>query len=407
MDRKTFRQRRDFLLELGKALHKFGTTAARLESHMLNVCRSLGMDGYFIVSPTMITVVLWIPGIDKRHNYHVRVSPGELDLGSLAKADALVDRVISNDISISEAAQSLNKLLSAKPPYSRWATLVAYGFSSAAFATLIGQNWAEVLVSFLAGMVVYSMVWLVETRFSSAEALDPLVALAAALFAGATQMWFPEINAPLVVLSGIIVFIPGLSITMALKDLAARHLISGTGRLMDSLLCLCKLYFGSAFGKAIVGLFWTAPIVEPVINLPDWADWLAIPSLSFALMIIFKNRLSDAPWGLVCCFLAYGGTLFGNHYIGDNLGPFLGALLIGVYSNIWSRVTNTSSLVILLSGVVLLVPGSKAFMGLDQVVQGGSFMALPQIGVQSFMMFMSIMAGLIFANAILPSRKLL
>ncbi len=409
MDRNTFRQRRDFLLELGKALHKFGTTASRLENHMLDVCQSLGLDGHFIVSPTMLTMVLWIPGTDKKYNHHIRAKPGELDLGSLAKTNKLVNRVISNELSITEASQSLDDILSAKPPYNRWITLLAYALASAAFACLIGQNWSEVFVSFFAGLSVYGSIWFIEAFFTNTDILDPLAALSAALLTGAAHHWFPEINVSLVVLSGIIVLIPGLSITMALKDLAARHLISGTVRLMDSLLCLCKLYFGAALGKAIVAAICPTVITpELVANLPSWIVWVAVPCLSFSLVIVFRNPLSDLPWGLLCCFIAYFGTVFGAQYLGDSLGPFVGALLVGLYSNIWSRAVNTSSLVIMLHGVVLLVPGSKAYIGLNQAVDSMGFDSLlPQAGGQAFIIFMSILAGLIFANTILPARRVL
>ncbi len=408
MDRNTFRQRRDFLLELGKALHKFGTTASRLENHMLGVCHSLGLDGYFIVSPTMLTMVLWIPGTDKKYNHHIRAKPGELDLGSLAKTNKLVNKVINNELSITEASQNLCGILSAKPPYNRWLTLLAYGLTSMAFASLIGKTWSEVFISFLAGLSVYSTIWFIEAFSSNTDILDPLAALSAALFTGAAQHWFPAINVTQVVLSGIIVLIPGLSITMALKDLAARHLISGTGRLMDSLLCLCKLYFGAALGKAMIAAI-CPPIAMPevVANLPSWIPWIAIPCLSLSLVIVFKNPITDLPWSLLCCFIAYFGTVLGADYLGEGLGSFVGALLVGLYSNTWSRAMNTSSLVIMLHGVVLLVPGSKAYIGLNQVVEGvGSDPLLPQqIGVQAFMIFMSILAGLIFANTILPARR--
>lgn len=373
---------------------------------MLNVCRALELDGYFLVSPTLLTVVLWIPGENKKHNYHIRVKPGDLDLGSLAKTDKLVDDVISGNCEIGEAATKLKDIQNEPPPYSVKTTWFAFGLTSGAFAMLVGQNWSEVWVSSVAGLIVFGVILLVERFASSGEALDPLVALVAALFGGFASYWFPEINVPLVVLSGIIVFIPGLSITLALKDLAARHLISGTSRFMDSMLCLCKLYFGSALGSALVKLVWVKPVMEPVVTIPDWMDIVAVPLLSLSLIIVFKNRLRDTPWGLLCCFLAYGGALFGSQYLGEGMGPFLGALIVGIYSNIWSRATGMSSLIILLHGVVLLVPGSKAYIGLDKVINNGvAFVDLPQIGVQTFMMFMSILAGLIFARMIFPAKK--
>ena len=93
--------------------------------------------------------------------------------------------------------------------------------------------------------------------------------------------------------------------------------------------------------------------------------------------------------------------------MGDSLGLFVGAVLTGIYSNVYSRITNEPSSVVLLHGVVLLVPGSKAYITLNEMVSGEVMMNLSSIGSQTFLIFMSITAGLIFANSLVPSRKTL
>lgn len=408
MDRENYRQRRNFIIELGKALHKFGTPAFRLEAHLRNVCQGLGLDGYFMVSPTLLTMVLWDPEDQEKHNYHIRVKPGELDLGALALTDKLVDEVTNENLNVEDGLASLAEIHARPAPYGYKSNLAAFGATSGVFAMLVGGSWWDAIVSFAAGLIVFFFLcWVENNSERRGEVLEPMSAIICSLFASVAAYFVPGVNVPLVVLSGIIVFIPGLSITIALKDLAARHLLSGTTRLMDSLMCLCKLYFGSVLGASIANIFLPRQNVDFLPPVPTWTLWLAVPLLSLTLIVVFKNRIRDIPWGILSAVVAYVGSVVGAMYLGDNVGPFVGALMVGIYSNMYSRIANTPSTVVLLLGVVLLVPGSKAYIGLNQVVTGDAFMNLPAVGTQTFMIFMSILAGLIFANMVFPSRKTL
>ncbi|AMO54602.1 hypothetical protein GZ77_24670 [Endozoicomonas montiporae] len=402
-----FSQKRDFILELGKALHQFGTPAFRLEAHLNNVTKFLGLDGYFLLSPTSMTFSLWEHAETEQQNYNIRVHPGELDLGRLAEADELVEELVSGSKTLDEALTSLRQLTRKPAPYSQQLTMLAFGVSAGAFAMLMRASWIDIMFSTLAGLMVYCLIVLVERKGLNSEILEPLSSIMAALFAAAVSVFYPEIYSPIVILSSIIVFIPGLAITMGLKDLAARHLTSGTARVMDGIMCLFKLYFGTTLGMALGAQIFGSVEHVNAPAVPEWTLWLAVPTLSMTLVVIFKSRLKDAPWGVLSAIVAFVGSLLGTVYLGDSLGLFVGAVMTGMYSNIYSRITNAPSSVVLLHGVVLLVPGSKAYITLNEVISGESMMALSDLGPQTFLIFMSITAGLIFANSLIPSRKTL
>ena len=401
-----YSQKRDFILELGKALHQFGTPAFRLEAHLTNVTEFLGLNGYFLLSPTSMTFVLWEHLETEQQNYTLRVHPGELDLCRLAEADELVDEVVSGSKTLDQALARLQALNTQPPPYSQRMTMLSFGVTGGAFAMLMRASWIDVIFSTLAGLLIYLLVVLVEKKELNTEILEPLAShIVAALFAASVSVFYPEVYSPIVILSSIIVFIPGLAITMGLKDLAARHLISGTSRVMDGVMCLCKLYFGTALGMALGEQIFGPDIHVPAPAVPEWTMWLAVPALSLSLVVIFKSRPKDAFWGVLAAIIAFVGSLLGTIYLGDSLGLFVGALMTGVYSNIYSRITSAPSSVVLLHGVVLLVPGSKAYITLNEMISGESMMTFSSIGPQTFLIFMSITAGLIFANSLMPSRK--
>ena len=407
-DQDNFVEKRRFIIKLGKALHKFGTPAYRLEAHLQSVSDALGIQASFIVTPTTMTFIL--SGDDEHQNYNhlLRVVPGEIDLGSLARTDELVDELTSGLRTLPEALERLEEISNKPNPYGRFLTFLAFGGSSGAFAMLMHTSWNDVIWSTVLGLVVCLFVFWSERSKRVTQMLEPLAALTCALLASAVTLIDPSINAPLVILSSIIAFIPGLALTLGLSELAARNLMAGTARIMDAVMVLFKLYFGAVLGIALGNKFWgIAEYVKPD-QMPNWTAWAAVTTLSISLVILFKARKKDAPWGIISGYVAFGASIWGSMHLGVALGAFVGAFALGIYSNIFSRIMKLPSSIVKLLGLVVLVPGSKVYMGLNIAVSGQEIIGNSQgIGSQAFLIFMSLVAGLIFANVILPSRKML
>ncbi len=270
MDNAEFIEKRRFIIKLGKALHKFGTPAYRLEAHLQTISNLLGIEGYFLISPTAMTFVLQ-HDTDQEYNHVARVKPGELDLGSLARTDELVEELVSGKRSLAEALDRLEEIANKPNPYGPLLTLLAFGSSAGAFAMLMGTSWNDVFWSAMLGFMVYGLVYRAERSKRMAETLEPLAAILCAIITCAISHFDPYINIPVVILSGIIIFVPGLALTLGLAELAARDLISGTARIMDASMLLFKLYFGAIFGMVIGNaLFGEAINFEPA-PLPRWA----------------------------------------------------------------------------------------------------------------------------------------
>lgn len=403
-----FAQRRKFIINLGKALHKFGTPAYRLEAHLLSVTSILGMGGSFIVTPTSLTFAIWQLGEhDQQQLYVVRVSPGELDLGSLARTDELVDELAIGQRSLMEAIDRLEEIENKPAPYSHFLSFMAFGVSGGAFAMLMATSWNDVIWSLGMSLVVYLFVYWASISKGVAKMLEPLVSLVSAFMVAGIMHLDPHINMSLVVLSSIIAFIPGLALTLGLRELAARDLMSGTARIMDAIMLLFKLYFGAVLGFAIGEHVWgSVAFIQPEV-VPSWTAWLAVLLLGSSLVIMFKIRLKDAPWGIISGFISFSASSFAAVYFDVALGAFFGAFCIGIYSNLYSRIFNAPAILVSLQGLVILVPGSKVYIGLNTVVSGQQMIAVESIGTQSFLIFMSLVAGLIFASVVLrPSRSL-
>ncbi len=260
-----FYQKRRFIIKLGKALHKLGSTAYRLEDSLLSIAKFLDLRASFIITPTALTFILSDDEDDQQYNHLVRVSPGDIDLGSLARIDELVDELINGDRTLEEAIERLAEVRDKPAPYGTLLSFFAFGASSGAFAMLMHTSWHDVFWSAILGWVIFGFVLWAERSRRMTELLEPLCALVASLAASLISIFDPSINIPMVILSSIIVFIPGLSLTVGLSELAARHLMSGTARIMDGIMMLFKLYFGAVLGMALGKLMWG----EAVFIMPE------------------------------------------------------------------------------------------------------------------------------------------
>lgn len=401
-----FNHKRKFVVKLGKMLHKYGTPAYRLEAHLSELTSHLGLKGSFIISPTSMTFVLWTDGHEQEYTHASRVNPGDLDLGALSRTDELVDQVLQGKVSINEADALLDAIDMRPSSYGKLATAVAMMASGGAFAMLMATSWNDVLWSSLLSLLVYLfMLWAAHSP-RIANMLEPLVALAAGIGACAISAYIdPGINIRLAVLSAIISFIPGLALTIGFAELAARHLVSGNARIMDALMLLFKLYFGALLGIAIgFALFGVVDFVKPAPISHHFA-WLAVGILVSSLIVLFKSRGKYTLWSLAAGFIAYGVSISGASLFDATIGAFLGAFAVGIYSNLFTRLANAPAVIVAMHGLIVLVPGSKTYIGLNSLISGQDFVVSDRVGQQTFLILMALVAGLIFANVALPPKK--
>ena len=403
----SFKQQCAFLLKLGAMLHKYGTPAFRLEAHLKTLAVHLDLDGYFLVSPTTLTYCLWpkdAPDGDV-FNYSMRVKPGDLDLGSLARTDALVNELVAGRCTLEEAGDGLKAIEASGSDYPAWVTLAAFLLLGSAFAMLMRGSWHDVAWVGALSMLVYGFIAWADRSPRIATLLEPLAATVVAAVSVGASRWDPGINQPLVVLASLITFVPGLSLAIGFRELAARELNSGTARIMDSLMVLFKLYFGTVLGVAIGVLVWGEVLPTDDRRVPPWTLWPAVLLLAGGLAVAYKARPIDAPWGVISGVLAYGVSTLVTPAWGITLGAFLGAFVVGMYANLFARWRNAPATLVILPGIVVLVPGSKVYVGLDSVISGRQIVSVDDIGVQTFLLFMSLIAGLIFASAVVEPRK--
>lgn len=408
MDTAEFIQIRKFIVKLGKMLHKYGTPAFRLEAYLTEIATYLGVRASFIATPTSLTFVIWSDRHEDEYHHAARLQPGDLDMTSLSLTDELAIALLDGKISLVHADKRLDEIDSMKPPYGKVVTAAAYGLSTGAFAMLMGASWPEIFWSGLLGLIAY--VWALWASRSKRVnlMLEPMTSFVAGFLACAISYYLdPGINIPLIVLSSVIILVPGLALTMGLAELSSRNMVSGTARVMDAIMQLFKLYFGAFLGVSAGFSLFGENTYHPAQSLPYWATWLAVFLLCIALVAIFRTRVKHIPWALMAAFIAYGATVFSSDYMDQGLGTFIGAFALGIFANVFTRIANQPATIVAMHGLIVLVPGSKTYIGLNSFISGQDFVQADHLGQEVFLIFMSLVAGLIFANVVAPTKKAL
>jgi uncharacterized membrane protein YjjP (DUF1212 family) len=387
----------DYVLRLGRALHAYGYASPALERALVTTSTRLGLIGHFFSTPTSLFVAFGV-GSDQR-TFLTRVEPGGLSLGKLADIDGSARAVVDGSLSPVEALARIEAIERQPPPFGPLLETVASGVASGAACRLLGGGAGDVAVATGLGVLV-GVLGLAAGRLRLQHGLFELLASAlvsaTALVAATVGV---GVSPAVSTLAGLIIVLPGFSLTVAMAELAARHLVSGTARLAGAFTVFLAITFGVAVGRRIVAALVGLPEPGEVVALPAWTMWTAVFATPVALTVLLQGRVRDMPWIVLASLAGFFGGRAGAHLLGPALGGCLGALGVGLAAHLYERWVRRPALVPLVPGVLLLVPGSIGFRSLaslvdQQVVVGidGAFATLLTAA--------SLVAGLLLAEMI-------
>src|SRR6185436_10363968 len=114
-----------FVLALGRALHRYGTPAHRMEEALLKVAARLKLEAEIFTSPTALIMSFGKP--TELKSRLLRVEGGELDMGKLAALDALADAVASRAITPEQGRQQLDAIIAGRSRFGRLLSTLVHG----------------------------------------------------------------------------------------------------------------------------------------------------------------------------------------------------------------------------------------------------------------------------------------
>ncbi len=394
----------DFVVKVGRALHVYGTPVHRLEEWLTTLSQRLGVPGQFFGNPTSLYAAFG--PANQQFARFIRAEPGDVDLGRLVDLDVVLNEVFDRKITPEEGSKRVDAILGAKPLHPPQVRVLATGFASGAAAQFFGGGLVEILVATGVGLVLGALIRQMEKARTTALVIEPVAAATGTVLVFAAARLCGGLDTTVATLASLIVLLPGFTLTVAMNELAVRHVVSGTTRFVSAMMSFFTLGFGVAVGTRVGQLF-AAPDALPAVPLPPWATAVAAGLAPFCFAILYRARLRDlgAIWG--ASVLAFYGARFGTHWIEPALGTAVGALVLGLYSNLYARWTHRPGQVPMVPGMMFLVPGSLGFRGVTSWLGGADPLASINTVFQMGFVAISLVVGLLLANMMVRSHKIL
>lgn len=405
-----FNTRVAFVTSLARRLHQYGTSASRLEDAIGNAAQRLGMRAEVWSSPTAIILSFadLAQGEDgvAQVTQVIRLAPGDVNLARLCEVDAIADGVIDGRIGIEEGAHQLHALSAPLTRAQQRGMIFGYGLSAAGFAAIMRTSWADIVVACMVGLLTGAVVLTTSRRPRLAPATEAISAVVATLLIVLVSTWVWPLDVNLVVLTAVIVLVPGMALTTAVRELSTQHLASGVSRLFGGLAGMLKLVFGVVAVVQVCALFGVVPPHAPHVHMPAWVEWPALVFGSFGFALVFLAARRD--WLLVtgAAMIGYLASRVAGDQFGPGFGVFVGGVVLGALSNVYARFVHRPGALIREPGIILLVPGSVGFQTLsylaDRHVDTGM-----QTAVLLITILVALVAGLLFGDLLVSPRRAL
>ncbi len=398
-----------FLKRYARQLHAAGVPAHQFEHMMTALADKLDFNCQVLSSPTAIFLSFIYKGDDEDQRpipmQLMRMNPPSINLGNTAELYRLGNDMFDDKIRLEEAYVELRDWQLAQL-YPLWLQILCWGLSGGAVAVMLSTSWAGIGVAALTGALLGLLVTQAGDTLREGG-LEAIAALFATFLVFAINSIIPGLNVLVIIMSSLIVLIPGLALTIAVNELSTHHLASGSARFAGAMVTLLKLGLGVLIGTVIVRWMGWPTNIDAITSLPlppDWIRWPALLAAAFSFAVLFSVRLKDFHIAILAAIISYVISRVGVAVGGLEFGVLLASLAISVLANAYGRLFKSPGALIRVPGIILLVPGIIGYHGATALfLETGD--DLSETTLLAFRLVISLVGGLLFGNTLVPPRR--
>lgn len=385
----------DLVLRVGDAMITSGAPVADITASLLRLAHKYGVTSCYVdITFTSLTATIDRDDdpITKVRVVTIRTS----DHSRLADLFNLVRDVVQNEIPLAEAHARLDAITARPHPYRRFVVTLALGAMAAGVAVLLGGGAPVAVAAAFTSMLV-DRTTIVLRRLALPYLFQQVVGAGIAtmvalglLWAGDRFGWAPHLLPPsLVVASGIVVLLAGLSLVGAAQDAISGFPLTAAARSFEVALHTVGIVVGVGLvlglGNRIGiplrigdhGLLTGSPAVQIVAGAVIAGAW-AVASYTRPRIVGVALLIGALSAGTVVAFR--------NLDLGPGTAAFLAALVVGVIAGGLSERLRTPSLVMAVCGITPLLPGLAIYRAMFTLVESddsatGLTLGLAAIGV--------------------------
>ena len=391
-----------FLATMARELHLAGIATDTLESTLSDIARAIGLPVQIFALPTQITIA-----VGQRWRQKVvlmSLQPGRVNLRKISFLNLIYRDLMAGKIDFREASALVESIDRRWPGFSPWWEIPALAMVAIGVAILLGGGNREMAVAGLIG----SFTGIIAAFASRNAIVARLFEVIASFIATLTVAVFTKLVGPtdifISIVAGVVVLLPGYSLTLALNELANGDLVAGVARLGKVLSVLLSLGCGAFLAFAIIGpsLLQNNGMHAHAAAGRWW--FLAAVLMSIGLSIDLDARLRDFVWVFAAAFVA----LLTSHLIGETqvhqISAFISAFVCGIVASLGARYLRIPQAIMLVPALLVLVPGSLSYESVLFAFQDNVSTALTFAGNATFAA-VQLVAGLLLSQMVFPMES--
>ncbi len=243
----------ELLLEMGDLLLDCGAEIGRVEDTLSRMGCAYGAERMNVfVIPSLISVSMSFPDAEALSETRRIHSYGNTDFYRLEKINAMSRECAAAPIPIDELRARLDKVAHGRKPFPMvfWGSVLGGG----GFAVFFGGSlWDGLAAALFAALLCLLQRRLGKTQLG-AVASNLMLSFVTGLAVGLAVKLVPALHMDKILIGDIMLLIPGLAMTNAIRNTLVGNTISGVVRLAETLIWAAALAGGFMVALLVVGL---------------------------------------------------------------------------------------------------------------------------------------------------------
>lgn len=227
----------------GKLLIESGAEIYRVEETMVRLCTSFPEveNAESFVTPTGIMFSVTVD--HTTHTKVMRVHSRGVNLTCIDRINDLSRQAATQHFNLEDLSKELQGIANDKR-YSFRTTLLFSALSAGGFGIFFGGTYIEACLAFFIGLVIKCVSYLLEKRELNQFLTNAVAAGCVALLALGCKHFISFIDMDIVIISSIMLLVPGLAITNAIRDTVAGDYLSGVARGVEAFIVAIAIAAG-------------------------------------------------------------------------------------------------------------------------------------------------------------------
>ena len=360
----------DLATDLGYELAMSGAETFRIEESITRVLSSYGVQAEAFAIPNYLVVSI-ITDSGKPITRMRRIGQHGNDLDSVEKFNGLSRALCNRKPEPKIGLEWLKMVKSQKIFYSRPAIYLGNFLGALGFALFFGGNWTDGICAGICGLLVGFITQFLEDMKANHFFRTIAAAFAMSLLAYIMSVIGIAPNVDAVVIGALMLLVPGLLFTNAMRDIIYGDTNSGVNRIVQVLLIAVALALGTGAAWNVIASIWGTPVSAESIVHSLGAQCLY--SFLGCLGFVFLFNI-HGPGALLCTL---GGVLAWILYDvvyrisgSDLIAYFWAALGSSFYAEIMARIRKCPAIAYLVVAIFPLIPGAGVYYTMNYAVQG-------------------------------------